>query len=249
MGNIGLLNTMIAACTSIIVVILSQVLVNYNEKKQKQKEEMNRLLKEYINPIRFILVENYFRISKIVDETKRNSNKNDAILRVEDQVRTQYKSSEWLTGEGCYLMSSCYLLACLFAYVENIRKDIPFLNLTGEKDIEIIRMINKLAAGFGKNLNIYYVIQMNIGKEVYLKEEQRTLTYKEFCNLIRKEENLIWFGSLIKYFIRIARGEYHETEYILMDIKEITRYLDEMVSGGDSIKQKIDAEREVMERK
>lgn len=247
MGNIELLNAVIAACTSIIVVVLSQVLVNHNEKKRMQEEEMNRLLKEYINPIRFILAENYFRISKIVDETK--SNNNDAIIKAADKVDTQYKSSKWLVGDGCYLISSCYLLACLFAYVENIRKDIPFLNLSGEKDIEIMRMINKLTAGFSKNLNIFYVIQMNIGKEVYLKEEQRTLTYREFCDLIKKEENLIWFDALIKYFIRIANGEYHETEYILMDIKEMTRYLDDMVLGGDSIEQKMDAEREVMERK
>lgn len=249
MMNIELLNAVIAAGTSIIVVILSQVLVNYKEKKRVQEDEMNRLLKEYVNPIRFILAENYFRIRKIIDETKRNNNRNDAILKVADKVKTQNKSTEWFVGDGCYLISSCYLLACLFAYIENIRKDIPFLKLTGQKDTEIMKIINKLTAGFSKNLNIYYVIQMNIGKEVYLKEEQRIQTYREFCEFIKEEENLIWYESLIKYFIRIASGEYHETEYILMDIRELARYLDDMVSGGDSIEQKMDAECEVMRRK
>lgn len=248
MGNIELLNAVIAASTSIIVVILSQVLVSYREKKREQEDEINRMIKKYINPVRFILTENYFRIGKIIAETKNNNDRNDAILEATDKVKIKNKSTEWFLGDGCYLISSCYLLACLFAYVENIREDIPFLKLTGKKDTEIMKMINKLTAGFSKDLNIFYVIQMNIGKEVYLKGEQRILTYREFCDLINKEENLIWFDSLIKYFIRIANGEYHVTEYILMDIKEMTRYLDEMVSGGDSIEQKMEAEYEVMMR-
>lgn len=246
--NIELLNAVIAASTSVIVVVLSQVLVNYKEKKRVQEDEMNRLLKEYVNPIRFILAENYFRLRKIIDETQKNNNRNDAILKAA-KVKIQNKNTEWFVGDGCYLISSCYLLGCLFAYVENIREDIPFFKLTDQKDTEIMKIINKLSAGFSKDLNIYYVIQMNIGKEVYLKEEQRIQTYREFCEFIKEKENLIWYGSLIKYFIRIASGEYHETEYILMDIKELARYLDDMVFGGNSIEQKMDAECEVMKRK
>lgn len=249
MVNTEILNAVITASTSIIVVILSQVLINYKEKKRAQEDEMNRLLKEYVNPIRFILAENYFRIKKIVDETKNNKNRNDAILMVADKVENLNVNAEWFVRDGCYLMSSCYLLSCLFAYMENIRKDIPFFKLADHKDTEIMKIINKLVAGFSKNLNIYYVIQMNIGKEVYIKEEQRILTYKEFCELIKGEENLIWYESLIKYFIRIASGDYHETEYILMDIKELIKCLDDIVSGGDSIEQKMQAEQEVRERK
>lgn len=247
MINIEMLNAMISAGTSITVVILSQILIGYKEKHRVQESEMNRLLKEYLNPVRFILAENYFRINKIVNETKKDGN-NYAILVVDDKVEHFNKTTEWFVGEGCYLMTSCYLLSCLFAYMEKIRNDIPFLKLTKHKDTELIRLINKLTAGFSKNLNIYYGIQMNIGKEFYIQEEQRILTYREFSELLKNEDNLIWYRPLINYFLRMAKGEYHETEYILMDIKELTKYIDDIVLGGDSIAQKIRAEEEVRRR-
>jgi hypothetical protein len=63
--------------------------------------------------------------------------------------------------------------------MEKIRNDIPFLKLTKHKDTELIKIINKLTAGFSKNLNIYYGIQMNIGKEFYIREEQRIYRIKQ----------------------------------------------------------------------
>lgn len=248
MISIELLNAIIAASTSIIVVILSQKLIDRKESRRMREDERSYLLKEYINPIRFILVENYYRIKKIVDETKNNENKNKKILNALDETGKLNRTTEWFVGEGCYLMTSCYLLSCLFAYMENIRKDMPFLKLDNHIDTEIMQIINKLTAGFSKDLNIYYAIQMYIGKEVYIKQEQRVITYREFCELLQKEENVIWFESLIKYFIRISSGQYNETEYIIADIMELTKYLDNIVSGGDSIKQKVQAEQEVAER-
>ena len=38
-------------------------------------------------------------------------------------------------------------------------------------------------------------------------------------------------------------------EYILKDIEELTHYIDHAVSGGDSIEQKMQAERDAADRK
>jgi putative N-acetylmannosamine-6-phosphate epimerase len=115
MINIEIINAIISAGTSISVVILSQILIGYKEKNRLQESEMGRLLKEYLNPVRFILAENYYRINKIVNETKKNGN-NYAILVVDEKVEQLNKTTEWFVGDGCYLMTSCYLLSCLFAY-------------------------------------------------------------------------------------------------------------------------------------
>ncbi len=173
MINMEIINAIISAGTSISVVILSQILIGYKEKNRLQESEMGRLLKEYLNPVRFILAENYYRINKIVNETKKNGN-NYAILVVDEKVEQLNKTTEWFVGDGCYLMTSCYLLI-----MEKIRNDIPFLKLTKHKDTELIKIINKLTAGFSKNLNIYYGIQMNIGKEFYIREEQRIYRIKQ----------------------------------------------------------------------
>ena len=55
MINIEIINAIISAGTSISVVILSQILIGYKEKNRLQESEMGRLLKEYLNPVRFIL--------------------------------------------------------------------------------------------------------------------------------------------------------------------------------------------------
>lgn len=40
-----------------------------------------------------------------------------------------------------------------------------------------------------------------------------------------------------------------EAEYILKDIGELTHYIDHAVSGGDSIEQKMQAERDAADRR
>ena len=44
---------------------------------------------------------------------------------------------------------------------------------------------------------------------------------------------------MIAFFLRIGRGEYDEIQNLLVDIREFAKYLDRLVKGGDSIKQKI----------
>lgn len=115
--NIELLNAIIAACTSIFVVILSQLLMRNSKNRQVLYEEKNNFQKVYINPIRFILSENYYRIYEILE----HSDKRESILVVNKPIEVLEKDMDWFIMDGCYLMSSCYLAACLFAYMESIR--------------------------------------------------------------------------------------------------------------------------------
>lgn len=47
---------------------------------------------------------------------------------------------------------------------------------------------------------------------------------------------------MIAFYLRIGRGEYDEKQYLLVHIREMAKYLEKLVKGGDSIKQKILAE-------
>ena len=49
---------------------------------------------------------------------------------------------------------------------------------------------------------------------------------------------------IIDFFLALGRGGYQKAGYILKDIEELTHYIDHAVSGGDSIEQKMQAERE-----
>jgi len=53
---------------------------------------------------------------------------------------------------------------------------------------------------------------------------------------------MTWYESLINYYLRIGKGEYEQLQELLIHMKELARLIDEMVSGGDSIRQKILAE-------
>ncbi len=118
----------------------------------------------------------------------------------------------------------------------------PFIKHFHHNDTKILELINKLVVDFSKNLNIFYVMQMNIGKEFYIKNENQVITYREFCRLLKRKENMTWYESLINYYLRIGKGEYEQLQELLIHMKELARLIDEMVSGGDSIRQKILAE-------
>jgi len=239
--NSELLNAVIAATTSVFVVILSQLLIRNNEKRKALDADANYFRKYYINPIRFMLSENYYRLYEIMEKEEKREN----LLVVDESIEVMRKNMNWFVKDGCYLISSCYFTACLFAYMENIRDGIPFLKSSYHNDTKTMELINKLVVDFSTNLNIFYVIQMNIGKELYIKEENRVRTYREFCTLLKNEENFKWYQSLIDYYLRIGNGESNQQRILLVHIKQLAKLLDKMVYGGDSIKQKMLAEGEI----
>ncbi len=232
-----LLNAIIAAATSLFVVILSQILIGSREKRQVTDADKNYLRRVYINPIRFMLSENYYRIYEMAEEEE----KRQKLLVVESPVEVPDKDMDWFAGEGCYLISSCYLTACLFAYMENIRNGIPFFKLSYHNDTKLMELINRLVVDFSKDLKIFYVIQKNIGKEVYIKDEERVMTYKEFCTLLKDKENFIWYQSLIDFYLNIGNDRQRQ-QILLGHIKELAELFDKAVSGGDSVRQKMLAE-------
>lgn len=237
MINVELWNAIIAAGTSVFVVILSQILINNREKKKALNDEINHVCELYIGPIRFMLAENYYRIYEILEGRKRSK-----LLSVKTSIEVLDKNEEWFVRDGCYLISSCYLMGCLLAYMQNIRNGIPFIKSSRYSDTELMERMNQLVVDFSSNLKIYYVIQMNIGKEFYIKSEERVITYREFCTLLRRREDFNWYQSLIDYYLRIGKGKSEKLSITLVHIKELSELLDKMVSGGDSIKQKMSAE-------
>lgn len=66
--------------------------------------------------------------------------------------------------------------------------------------------------------------------------------------LLKNRQDLVWYSSIIDFFLEMGRGKCWEAEYILEDIEELTHYIDHAVSGGDSIEQKMQAEREAVDR-
>lgn len=241
--NIDTINALIAAMTSLLVALLSHMLIRQKERKQLSEQENVFLSRNYINPMRFMLAENYYRIKEIMDESDKHG-RNRKILIIEDASEILDKNECWFAEDGCYLLSSCYITGCLLAYMEKIRGGAPFFQMSGQKDTQLIGLINRIVIDFSSGLNIYYVIQMDIGKHFCINETGEVISYKEFCQWIRDEKNFKWYKSLIDYYLRIGRGEHENALQLLEHIKQLSGFLDNMVKGGDSIRQKLIAERD-----
>lgn len=235
--NIDLTSAIITAVTSVVVAILSYALIIQRERKQILEKNRDN----YINPIRFMLSENYYRMKDILEEIEKEG-KDRRILYIEEAIEARDKDEKWFFEHGCFLISSCYFTACLMAYIENLRRVIPFLKISRKQDTELIGLINKLVIDFSKNLKIFYVIQMNIGSECYIDENNRIITYKEFCELIKNKESFIRYKSLIDFYLKMGKGKCDTVIYLMEHMKELSKYLDDIVSGGDSIEQKLLAE-------
>jgi hypothetical protein len=74
------LTAIISAVTSVVVVLVTYGLNSYRETKSKEKQEADRILLTYLNPLRFYLVENYFRFSEILQRIVKDGGRHEALL-------------------------------------------------------------------------------------------------------------------------------------------------------------------------
>ena len=91
------------------------------------------------------------------------------------------KDAAWFTGPGCALMSSVYLTSCLFAQLKKVREDFPYLRLSATDDTRLAALLLRVQRGFLVNGGVYYVTQPSIGESVWVRGDERLLTYREFC--------------------------------------------------------------------
>ena len=242
--DINILVATISAITSVLVTIISQMMIASKNRRFAKEKEVRSIQKQYINPLRFFLAENYFRIHKAVDKCRRPEDEKTVASIIADPVELLDKDLSWFAGNGCYLISNCYFTACLLAMIEQIRVKIPYLRLSIRNDTRMMSLINKIVIDFRYIANVYYVIQMTIGRDVYLEDEQRLLTYREFCLQLQNSESLVWYRTLVWFYITNANWEEDKITGLLEDLKELSDFLDRLVCGGNTINQKMKSEKD-----
>jgi hypothetical protein len=202
-----LLTAIISAVTSILVVLVTYGLNSYREAKAKEKQEADRIISAYLNPLRFYLVENYFRLAEILNRIAQEGGKHEALLYVTDAKEISDQSAEWFNSYGCYLISSCYMTARLFYQLDKTRQELSYLRLSKNDDTELITLITILSRYFGQDYGMYYLIQPSIGNDMYLASEKRIITYREFCQMLQKPEMRVWFDRLLNFYIETGQGQ------------------------------------------
>jgi hypothetical protein len=116
----ALIAAMVSAITAIIVSLISYTLTSREQRRATEHEERQRVNAKYLNPLRFYLVENHFRISEILQRIKSRGD-TSALRLVDDAEQLSSKADSWFNSSGHYLTSSVYLTACLFAHLKKVR--------------------------------------------------------------------------------------------------------------------------------
>jgi hypothetical protein len=233
----------ISAVTSVMVVLVTYGLNSYRDAKSKEKQEYERIISNYLNPLRFYLVENYFRLAEILQRIIQDGGQHEALLYVEAAQDVSGKPTAWFARHGCYLVSSCYITARLFYQLDKTRQELSYLRLSRKDDTELLTLITILSRSFRQDHGIYYSLQPSMGNDIYLASENRLITYREFCELLQKPETRVWFDRLLEFYIETGQGQnLRRIEDIMAAIQNLSLFLDGVAGGGSSIKERLEVE-------
>ena len=92
----------------------------------------------------------------------------------------EISAQDWVlfNGPRNYLLSSAYLMACMFAGLQKVREDIPYLRLSSTDDTQLVKLILEVQIALLQRQGAQYVIQTSIGQDMYLRREARLRTYR-----------------------------------------------------------------------
>lgn len=220
------LTATISALTSLAVAIATQYWNTKLKQEEKRREHRNKLNLSYLNPLRFALERAYFRISKILKLVEAQDDEFRSKMSLIDHPNEiTDKDETWFTFDeaGYYLISSCYMTACLFFQISKVRNEIPYLDLGKKDDAKITMLMYEITHNFLNNQGIYHVIQDSIGIDMYISDQKRLMSYREFCQLLKKPEDRKWFDKLIAFYIEVSRGK--RTEQIRDLVEAISQLL------------------------
>ncbi len=224
---------------SIISFFLGYYFNNLIEKSKDIKE----LNIKYLNGLRLCLEETYARLSEIKERIKKEGNCSElTYVKNFDDIKKQSKI--WFVSDGCYLISSSYIVACLYAAIEKLKEEYPYIKIKKRDDTMILNKVFKINQAFLKDLSVYYVLQQNIGQIMYKKTEERILNYAEFTELLIDDKMSLWFERLISFMIEVGHGKKQDNiNHVLEAIISLSSYLEMKYKLGPAILNRLELEK------
>lgn len=238
----ALVTALISALTSVAVVLVSYLLSVRSDSKKAAQAERQALNARYLNPLRLHLAENRFRLTEILLRTGESGQCKD-LLTINSPADMSDRDPEWFTGWGAYLTSSAYLTACLFAWLKKARDSAPYLHLGSADDTRLSVLMLRVSHSFLRDQGIYYVIQPSIGQDMILAAEDRLISYREFCELLRTPARRVWLDRLIAYYLETGRGmKLDRVSDAIAAMEALSSLLDDVAGGGESVRSRLAAE-------
>ncbi len=246
-GIASILATVVVALyTALLLPSLQQYLAERATQWAKQREQADAkrhaINLTYLNPLRLWLEESYIRLQEI--QTELTATQHCApLLYVNHPAEVSDQDPLWFTETGCYLVSSCYITACLFFALKQVRDNLPYLRLSRHSDTELMTLVFQVSRAFLQDFGIYYVMQPSIGQDVYLTAQQRLMTYREFCGFLQDPTQRVWCDRLIQFYLDVGQGRRQRNlTAALTAIQTLSHFLDTQIGQGVSIRDRLQAE-------
>ena len=218
------------------------MLSSRDERKKAARAERRELNARYLNPLRLHLAENRFRLAEILLRTE-GSGRCEDLLAIDTPPDMSDRDPGWFANRGAYLASSAYLAACLFAWLKKTRDNAPYLRIGAEDDTRLSVLMLQVSHAFLRDQGIYYVLQPSIGQDMILSVEDRLISYREFCELLRTPERRVWLDRLTAYYLETGRGEKLDRVTDAINAMEaLSAFLDTVTGGGESVRSRLAAE-------
>ena len=236
----ALIAALVSAVTWVTVAALSFQFTSRQQRRSAGQNERKEINARYLNPLRFQVADNHVRLWQILNRPAIR----ERVRVISGPEEVSAKDWAWFNGLGNYLLSSAYLMACMFAGLQKVREDIPSLRLSGTDDTKLVELILEVQIALLRQQGAQYVIQTSIGQDMWLRAEARLRTYREFCELLRDPDSRIWFDRIFTFFLETGRGK--KTDRALNAIsamENLVGFLDQCVGGGSAIASRWNAEK------
>ena len=236
----GILTAVISAVTSLLVAVGTQYFAFRTTRQLNQAQERDRITLTYLNPLRLYAEEVYARLDRIRDRLEQENGTCQALLSIDQPDAIQSIDEDWFAYQGYYLMSSCYMTACLFFQIQRVRTHAPFLKLSQNSDTELISLLFDVSVSLGKGGGIYYILQGTLAHEMATPEGQTPMSYRAFCTQLRDPQNLAWFKQLVQFYLKLGQGQNRDRiAPTLSAIQQLLRFLERTLGGNTSIEQRL----------
>ncbi|WP_190017434.1 hypothetical protein [Streptomyces lucensis] len=236
-----LLVTLVSALTSGVISTSLVWMTSQQQRRDNRRTQREAHNTSYLNPLRWHAAEAHHRLSLYATSVDRHDCYQPAQV-LNEPGEIDDKDPAWFAGRGVALVSSVWMVACLFAQMTRTRLDIPFLRLPGQDDTKLTALILKVQVAFAA-CDVYYATQSSIGTDVILEPEGRLRSYREFCELLSQPDRRVWADPLIWFHLAIAQGERRlNLQRVLDALHELSGFLDDSLAGGASLRARWSSE-------
>lgn len=237
---------LVAASTSLLVALISPWMIRLAEARKMARSIADEVNLRHLAPLRQQLAETIVRHYDLRRRIELGETEPLHFVKSASEVGAQ--DWRWFAEHGCYLMSTTYFTARLFAEIARLRDAYPFLRTRArDLDAELTALVLRIQLAFRGVGGVYYAVQQAIGEDM-LDEQGRIISYAGFCRAVQDvNQRGLWYEPLIQLYINSESAEASaRLAQATAAMEELSLLLDRAVHAETSVSSRVRLEAESM---